>query len=302
MSAAEGTGTAAGAEPAYAPLCLPPRAPTRAPDFALPAGTCDCHMHIFGPRADYPLAEARNYTPQLCTLDDYLAMMAHTGIARAVLIQPSVYGTDNRAQLDAMARAPERFRAVVVVPPETGDAELAALHAQGVRGIRVNARNPGGLKLEDVPRLAARIAPFGWHIQLQTSLERLAELDDLLSAVPVPLVVDHFGLPDPRLGTSSAPFVNLLRLLESGRLWLKLSAPYRASRIGAPFDDLLPLVEALVATRPDRLLWASDWPHSELWDAMPDTADLVDLAGRWLPTDALRRQILVENPARLYWA
>ncbi|MFG1465472.1 amidohydrolase family protein [Xanthobacter sp. DSM 24535] len=296
------TDEAEGAGAAQAPLCLPPRAPDRTPAFALPEGTCDCHMHVFGPRADYPLSAVRNYTPQLCTLDDYLKVMAHAGIARAVLIQPSVYGTDNRAQLDALARAPDRFRAVVVVEPHTDDAALAALHAKGVRGIRVNARNPGGLKLEDVPQLAARIAPLGWHIQLQTSLERLAELDDLFRMVPVPLVVDHFGLPDPRLGTASKPFVHLLRLLESGRLWLKLSAPYRASRIGAPYDDLLPLVEALVAARPDRLLWASDWPHSELWDAMPDTADLVDLVARWLPTDDLRRQVLVDTPARLYFA
>ncbi len=284
-----------------APLCLPPRPlGVAAGGRLLPPGTCDTHMHVFGLAEQYPLAAVRNYTPQLVTLDDYIAVMAALGIDRAVLVQPSVYGTDNSALLDALARMPDRLRGVVVVHPDISDAALIDLHAAGVRGIRVNRRNPGGLALEDVAVLARRVAPLGWHIQLQIELSNGADLAGLVRHCPVPLVLDHFGFLDPRWPVEGDIFAGLLRLIAEGNLWVKLSGPYRVSRAGAPYGDLLPFVEALVAHRPDRLLWASDWPHTELWADMPDDLELAGALGLPEMPESVRTLILRENPARLY--
>ena len=284
-----------------APLCLPPR-PVGPPPAVrpLPPGTCDTHMHVFGPAERYPLAAGRNYTPQPVGLDDYLPVMETLGIDRAVLVQPSVYGTDNSALLEALARMPERLRAVVVVPPDVPDTELVALHEAGVRGIRVNRRNPGGLALEDIGTLARRIAPLGWHIQLQIELARGPDLASLARHCPVPLVIDHFGLLDPRWPVAPGPFADLLRLMEGGAFWLKLSAPYRISAAGCPYADLMPFVSALTTHRPDRLLWASDWPHSEMWSDIPDDIELAGALGLPQLPAAVRRQILIDNPASLY--
>lgn len=284
-----------------APLCLPPR-PLRAVSGArpLPESTCDTHMHVFGPLARHPLAPGRNYTPHLLTLDDYLPVMATLGIDRAVLVQPSVYGTDNSALLEALRRKPEALRGVVVVPPDIRQPELLALRAAGVRGIRVNRRNPGGLALEDVAGLARRIAPMGWHIQLQVELARGPDLAGLADRCPVPLVIDHFGFLDPRTGTDGTAFCLLLRLLESGAFWLKMSGPYRLGLGGHPYANLLPFVDRLLAHRPDRLLWATDWPHTELWADMPDDLELAGALRVAEMAETVRRQVLVDNPARLY--
>lgn len=285
-----------------APLCLPPGLPTRAMAERLPQGTCDCHIHVFGPPERYPLVAVRNYTPQPADLAAYGVVMANVGIDRAILVQPSVYGTDNSALLEAMAGDPARFRAVVVVPPDIPQADLEHLHAAGVRGIRINRRNPGGLTIADMAQLAGRIAPLGWHIQMQIDIQAVEDLADLIAACPVPVVIDHMGFVQPGLGVDAPGFQALLRVLAGGRTFVKLSAPYRLGAGAAPFAPLAPFVAALVAARPDRMLWATDWPHCELWDAMPDTVALAELAHHWFPSPALRQQVLVDNPQALYWA
>lgn len=287
---------------ADAPLCLPPAMPVQAMAERLPHGTCDCHIHVFGSPERYPLVAVRNYTPQPADLAAYGAVMAKTGIDRAILVQPSVYGTDNRALLEAMAADPARFRAVVVVPPEIPQAMLEQFHRAGVRGIRINRRNPGGLTIADMVRLAGRIAPLGWHIQMQIDIQTVESLADLIAACPVPVVIDHVGFVQLGLGVDAPGFQALLRVLAGGRTFVKLSAPYRLGAGPAPFVPLAPFVAALVAARPDRMLWATDWPHCELWDAMPDTIAMAELAQHWLPTPALRQQVLVDNPHALYWA
>jgi predicted TIM-barrel fold metal-dependent hydrolase len=283
------------------PLCLAPLPPGAAPAHRLPTGACDTHMHVFGLASRYPLMPVRAYTPHVSTLDDYRQVMAHLGIDRAVLIQPSVYGTDNRRHLEALRTAPDMLRAVVVIPPETPDAELRRLDRLGVRGIRVNRCNPGGLSLDKVANLGARIAPLGWHIQLQIALSNTPELGHIASTCPVPIVIDHFGLPDPAKGVTAPDFQSLLRLLEAGHIWVKLSAPYRSSRLPLPYSDLTPFAEALIACRPDRLLWATDWPHVDQFAIMPDDAALLDVFPVWQSTPLIQQAILVDNPARLYW-
>lgn len=284
-----------------APICLPPRPPTGPRTAArLPRGACDTHMHVFGPLAHYPVERTRSYTPVLASLDDYRAVMAALGIERAVLVQPSVYGIRNDAMIEALRAMPAHLRGVAVVGPDAADAELATLHAAGVRGIRVNRRNPGGLSLADAAPLARRIASLGWHIQLQIDLAATGDLAGLLEACAVPMVIDHFGFLDPRAGAGAPPFAALLRLMERGQLWMKLSAPYRVSRAGPPYADLTPFVEALLACRPDRLLWATDWPHTELFDRMPDDLDPSLLLGLDQADEATRQLVFVDNPARLY--
>ncbi|WP_374253357.1 amidohydrolase [Xanthobacter sp.] len=287
---------------ADAPLCLPPRPFTEAPAArVLPPGTCDTHMHVFGPPAHYPLVAGRNYTPQPVTFDAYRPVMAALGIDRAVLVQPSVYGTDNSALLNTLRRAPEHLRGVVVVAPEVSDAELAGLHGLGVRGIRVNRRNPGGLSLEDLARLAARIGAFGWHIQLQAVIGEGFSLAPIVRACPVPVVLDHMGFLAPGLPLAGGPFGEVLELVGEGNLWVKLSAPYRLCHRGPDgYAALAPYVAALLACRTDRLLWASDWPHTELFEAMPDDLDPALLLGLERADADTRRRIFIGNPAALY--
>lgn len=282
-----------------APVCLGPQ-PTSVPRSPLPPGTCDTHFHVFGEAARYPLDPRRNYTPSVCALVQYREVMRACGIERAVLVQPSVYGTDNRQLLDALREGGAAFRGIVVPRADIGDDELEAMHALGVRGIRLNLVNPQVLSIDAALALAARTKRLGWHLQVHVALH-MPDSDALLERIAarsqVPLVVDHMGRPSPG---APAPR-SLLGLVESGRAWVKLSAAYRISRSGPPdFADVLPLARSLIDANPERLLWGSDWPHSELFATPPRTADLVDLLPAWLPDEALRRLVCVDNPARLY--
>lgn len=280
-----------------APDCAAPPAQPVAPRQQLPHGSCDTHVHVFGPQSRYPLDARRGYTPHVCTLDDYRRVMHALGIERAVLVQPSVYGTDNRALLDALRAGGAAFRGVVVPAADISDAELRDMHALGVRGVRLNLVNPQVLGVDDAVRLCARVAPLGWHLQLQLGLgpEGVTALRALAPRIDVPLVIDHAGRVPP--GADAQP---LLDLLGSGNCWVKLSAPYRSSARPFPHEDVTPLMAALVAARPDRLLWASDWPHTEQLVATPHAGALVDLLYRWIPDPATLRRICVDNPARLY--
>jgi predicted TIM-barrel fold metal-dependent hydrolase len=289
-------------DPAKPRLCLPPVAASIAPSRRLPDGTCDCHVHVFGSPHRYPLVERRSYTPPPASLEDYRAIMDTLGIARAVLIQPSVYGTDNSAMLDALAANPDWLRGIAVVAPEITDDELVAMHSGGIRGVRINRRNPGGLGLDAIVQIGRRIAFLGWHIELQIELSTIQGLDALVRSSPVPVVIDHLGLPDPREGVSSPPFRSLLRLLSDGVAWVKLSAPYRSSLLACPYPDLAPYMDSLLSARPDRLLWATDWPHPELWSSIPADSELVESSPLWNHTAEIRNSIFVDNPLSLYWS
>jgi len=200
--------------------------------------------------------------------------------------------------LDALREGGAAFRGVVVLAADVSDAELDAMHRIGVRGIRLNLVNPQVVGLAEVVALCARVAGRGWHLQLQIRWSDAAQttLIDLAAKVTVPLVVDHLGRP-PGLEAPRA----LLALLASGRVWVKLSAPYRLDAAGdPPHAGLLPLVQALVAANPDQLLWASDWPHTERFTTTPNDADLVDLLHGWLGSDDLCHRVCVANPARIY--
>lgn len=291
--------------PPSAPECAPPDFRPRRPRIALPPEACDCHAHILGPAAAHPYAAERVYTPPDCLLPEYERMLAAAGIARAVLVQPSVYAQDNTVLLEALERSGGRFRGVAVVGAAVPDLELARLHARGVRGLRVNVvdvpgRLPGALPLAELRALAARIAPLAWHLELLLHVHEFPELDRALAGLPVDVVLGHLGYMKTARGLDDPGFRALVRLLRGGRCWVKLTAPYRISAQPLPYADVAPFARALAEARADRLLWGSDWPHVMLKGAMPNDADLVDLLVEWLPDEALRRRVLVDNPAALY--
>ncbi len=283
-----------------APTIPGPIAETRKPKFVMPRGACDCHAHLFGPQAKYAYAANRRYTPPDATADDYIKMLRAIGVDRAVLVQPSVYMTDNTVILDALAENKFPFRAVAVVNDEVSDAELARMHKLGVRGLRLNLRNSNGAAGDLAPRLAARIAPLGWHLQFRINAEDFTAIGPMLRALPCDFIIDHIGQVPIADGVNGEAFRAILNLTQGGRCWVKLSAPMRMSARDYPYADVVPLVHALVAAAPERMVWASDWPHTTLTCAMPNDGDLVDLLPEWIPDAATRQKILVGNPARLY--
>ncbi|GAA3548114.1 amidohydrolase family protein [Zobellella aerophila] len=284
----------------YAPLCLPPDKRPRAVNFTVPEGACDCHMHVFGPGRRYPLTAHRSYTPAPASLVDYRKTMAALGVSRAVVVQPSVYGTDNRMVLEVLSKGGGDVRGVVVIDPDTPDAELQAMHELGVRGVRINLLFKSGVEVSDVRKLAARIAPLGWHLQMLIDVSEFSDLYQSLGSLPVELVIDHMGHMPTHFGVSAPGFQELLALARDGKAWIKLSGAERISAEGYPYADVAPFARAIVAAAPERVLWASDWPHTGLERDMPNDGDLLNLLHDWVPEPALLRRILVDNPQRLY--
>ena len=283
--------------PSAHPNCLPLPHMQRAPRISMPPLSVDAHLHVFPPVEQYPMDSRRSYTPHVSTLAQYRSLMQVLGIERAVLVQPSVYGTDNRAHLDALTEGGASFRGVMVPKPNVSEDELQSMHERGVRGIRLNVVNPSVLSVDDAIALSKRVAPLGWHLQLHLNLGRdgMAPLLDIAARTALPLVIDHMG----RLTPNFIP-PELLDLLRAGRCWVKLSGSYRISALPYPHADLQAVVQALVAANADQLVWGSDWPHPELHSSMPQAADLVDLLSDWIPDQSLRHHIAVDNPARLY--
>ena len=284
----------------------PPKTPnpgpdpaTRTPRLRRPPGTCDSHAHIFGPFDLYPVRN-QSYLPASAPLADYLRMHQVIGCSRGVLVQPSPYGTDNSALKAALKSGSFPLRGIALIDAATTETELDELHWLGVQGCRIHL-SPANAKalLPTLPGVAARIKRLGWHLQLLPSAAELPDLERLLPSLSVPIVIDHFGMVPASGGTGSPGFQALLRLARSERCWVKLSAPYRISSQGPGFADVAPLAQALVAAAPDRCLWGTDWPHPNA-TFMPNDGDLVDLLAAWIPDEALRRKVLVDNPALLY--
>lgn len=282
-------------------LCQGPDPAPRKPRIRVPEGACDTHAHVFGPADRYPFIDDRTYTPPDASLDDYRRMLATLGIDRAVLVQPSVYGTDNTAMLDALAEAGPGFRGVAVVEVGVAEKELKRLHDAGVRGVRLNLLYKGGVSLTILGRLADKVKDMRWHVQVLLDVSDCPEFWRMAEVLPVEVVVDHMGHMPATKGTNDAGFQSLLDLARGGRAWVKLSAPYRASARGQPpYTDVDMLARALIEAAPGRMLWATDWPHPHVQTAMPNDGDLIDMLARWAPDEAVRNRILVDNPAKLY--
>jgi D-galactarolactone isomerase len=258
---------------------------------------CDTHIHFYDRR--HPAAPAAVLRPSDATPDDYRTVQTALDTERIVVVQPTTYGLDNTCQLDAMAAFGDDARGVMVVDADVEPMELARLTELGVRGARFHMLPGGAVAWEMLEAVAAEIAPFGWHIQLQLNGRELPKLLDRLLRLPVGLVVDHVGRFMPVVEPDSSEFAALLTLIDHGAT-VKLSAPYESSDTGPPaFDDVTRLVDALVPHAPDRLVWASNWPHPGQ-ATTPTAAELIALRDRWLPTEDLRQRVLVDNPAALY--
>lgn len=283
--------------------CPPADPNPRRPRIALPPGACDCHVHVFD-GARHPYNAARGYTPPDSTLATLARLHGMLGLDRAVLTQASVHGTDNSAVLEGAASDPARLRAVVAVGPDVTDAELRRMHEAGARGIRLNLVDPGCMPFTedaDIARIASRIAELGWHIEFLVHVDQAEGFAAMARSLPVDVVVGHLGYMPTSRGIDAPGYRAFLGLVEEGRCWVKLTGPYRISaEAGLPYGDVAPFARALVALRPDRILWGSDWPHVMCRLPMPNDGALVDLLADWVPDEATRHEILVENPARLY--
>jgi len=270
------------------------------PTITVPVNACDCHAHIIGPAGQYPFAADRSYTPGEAHRDAYQRMLSALGLGRAVIIQPSFYGTDNRCTYDAIAASRGKWHAIAVLGVDTPKQEVQRLHDAGFRGVRLNLIYKGGVSLDTLEPLAKLVAPFNWHLELLVDGRNLVELAPRLRRLPVQLEIDHIGRVPAHLGVQEPGFQTLLALLGEGNCWAKLSGAYLTSGGNFPFADVAPMAQALVKAAPERLVWGSDWPHQSCRTEVPYDAGLLDLLAVWAPDEKIRKRILVDNPAKLY--
>ncbi len=286
------------------------------PAFKLPPGAVDAHCHVFGPGAEFPYAPERKYTPCDASKRQLYGLRDHLGFARNVVVQATCHGADNRAMVDALIHSQGKARGVATVRRTVSDAELQAMHAAGVRGVRFNfvKRLVDFTPRDELMEIASRIAPLGWHVVIYFEAVDLPELWDFFTALPTTIVVDHMGRPDvakPVDGPEFELFVKFMR--DYPNVWSKVSCPERLSLAGpkalqgepglehGAYRDVVPFARRIVQTFPDRVLWGTDWPHPNLKDHMPDDGLLVDFIPHIATTPELQRKLLVDNPMRLYW-
>jgi predicted TIM-barrel fold metal-dependent hydrolase len=283
-------------------------------NFAVPPGACDCHVHIIGDPAVYPLSPARGYTPPMALPSELARLHRTLGIGRVIIVTPSIYGTDNAVTLWALGTRPDTARGVAVIDDKTPEHALDAMHRAGVRGARLNLQATGADAVEARHRfttLAKRLAPRPWHIQIYTTPDVVAGLKDTVLASHVPVVFDHFGGAQGELGAQQTGFVELVQMVASGKAYVKISGAYRFSKQPPDLGDMGALARVLVQTRAERVLWGTDWPHTNsslpgqdpmtLVPPIPvDDVHMLNLLAVWVPDPKLRAQILVDNPQRLY--
>ena len=272
------------------------------PKQKLPAGACDAHVHVFGPRARFPFAQERRYTPADAPKELLFKLHEHLGIQHCVIVQPACHGTDNSVTADAIAATGGAYKGVALVPLSISDTELKRLDAAGLCGARFHymehlAKGPG---VNEVIAFGKRLAQLGWHLQVHMEASLIAELAPALRRSPVPVVIDHMGRIDASLGVDQSAFHALLALLEDENLWVKVSGIDRISRQGPPYADAVPFARKLVAEFGDRCVWGTDWPHPNHQGPVPDDGALVDTLTEIASGDAARQALLVDNPQRLY--
>ncbi|TWC05914.1 putative TIM-barrel fold metal-dependent hydrolase [Bradyrhizobium macuxiense] len=290
--------------------------PSTPVNFDVPAGACDCHTHIHGDPEKFPFFAGRVYTPEPASPEEMTALHKALHVERVVIVTPSVYGPDNSSTLFGMTARGPTARGVAVIDDKTSESDLDAMQKAGFRGIRLNLAT-GGVNDPNVGRqrfsgAIERMKARGWHVQLFTSLAMISAIKDLVAAAPVPVVFDHFGGAEAALGTGQPGFDDLLALVKSGKAYVKISGAYRASKLAPDYADATPLAQALIAANAERIVWGTDWPHPDsvtpagkkVTDVTPlyqiDDGRLLNQLPVWAPDAAVRKTILVDNPARLY--
>ena len=276
--------------------------PASKPRTKAPAGTTDCHFHMFGPRDRYAMSPGRSYTPPSeATINSYLAMAATLGIERMVIVHPTAYGSDHSCTMDSLAAfGLHRAKGVAVINDSFSKAKLSEMDKGGICAARINSVTSNGTPLSQLQSVAKLIEPLGWHLELYTESALLPELTKVLLTLPVPVVIDHMGRIPATQGVDSPPFRALLHLLDSGRCWVKLCG-YRNSTEAPSYVDLLPPAQKIIEAAPERCVWGTDWPHPGLTrELMPNDGKLLDLLSDWAPDLRQLHRILVDNPAQLY--
>jgi predicted TIM-barrel fold metal-dependent hydrolase len=288
--------------------------PDTSVDFEVPKGACDCHVHIFGDPQRFPFAPSRSYTPETASVNELLSLHRALHLERTVVIQPSVYGTDNSCMLGAIKQLGSSARGIAVIDEQTPKSALDDMDRAGIRGVRINLGTTGQNDPAVVRRrLQSAISQIGdreWHIQIYTNPEVIAALSEQITTAPVPVVFDHFGGAQAALGVQQPGFDQVLELVRTGKAYVKISGVYRASKQAPDYADAAPLAHALIAANPQRILWGSDWPHTNSvpgrkpTEVTPllqiDDGRILNLLAKWAPDARLRKTILVDNPARLY--
>ena len=285
-------------------------------NFDVPAHACDCHTHIHGDVEKFPFFAGRVYTPEPASPEEMAALHTALHIERVVIVTPSVYGTDNSSTLFGMKARGATARGVAVIDDKTSEADLDAMNQAGIRGIRLNLAT-GGVNDPNVgrPRFTAaveRMRARGWHVQLYTTLAMISAIKDLVESAPVPVVFDHFGGLEASQGQEQQGFSDLVALVKSGKAYVKISGAYRSSKLAPDYQDMVPYARALIAANADRIVWGTDWPHPDssrvegrkATDVAPlyqiDDGRLLNQLPVWVPDAAIRKKILVDNPAQLY--
>lgn len=284
-------------------MTLPPDARLRPPRRALPRGTVDTHAHLFDRPERYTFSGERKYSPPLCTREAWLALHASLRVERGVQVNGSPYGYDNSITADFMREHPGRFLGVAMIAPSIGEQDLRQLDAAGFRAARVMDQFPTGATTAVMEAVAARIAPLGWHLEINIAKsDDWVELEPRLRRLPVPLVFDHMGRPRGGAGLDQPGFKVVRRLLtQRDDCWTKVSSFYRLSEAGPPdYPDMRPFVQAVLNDRADRCVWGTNWPHPGLTGFMPNDADLLDLLESWIPRDNMRVPLYAANAAKLY--
>lgn len=286
--------------PGYIPFHPNPSKPKYKP----PAGAVDAHCHVFGPEDRFPYAPERKYTPCDAPKETLFALRDFLGFDKNVIVQASCHSKDNRAMVDALDASHGKAKGVAFVGEEVTDDELKWMHRAGVRGVRFNfiKRLVDFTPRDVLERIAARVAPLGWHIVVYFEMSALEELESFFTALPTKVIVDHMACPDVRKGLDNPDFNRFVALMDAhGNFWVKATCPERFTRTGAPYDDVVPFARLLIERFPDRVLWGTDWPHPNMPKEAPDDGVLVDVIPKIAPTAALQRALLVDNPMRLYW-
>ena len=281
--------------------CLPPAYPTKKPTFAIPALACDSHTHIFDDFLKFPLSQNRSFTPPKAPVEKLREMLDVLTVDRAVIVHSSAYGTNTSATLAAVRSDPKRLRGVAVTGPDTPTAEIKELDNNGFSGSRLSTVVKGTPGFEALEAIATKIKPFDWHIAVHVNQSiELSELAPRLLKLGMAVVIDHIARVRSFEGVKCPGFISLLKMLETGRCWVKLSALHRCSNEEYPCTDMKPFIDQLLNVAPNRILWGTDWPHVNQFDKMQNDGDILDALKVWVPDEAIRNKILVDNPAQLY--
>lgn len=285
--------------------CIAPDRHPRKPDIVLPKGSVDTHVHIFDQK--YKLSTERGYNPPDSTLADLDHLHEVLGIDRVVFTQPSVYGTDNSAILDGMmsrnSKVANTARAVVAVDGDVKESELEKFESLGVRGIRLNTDNKGGMPVDmsDIGELAEKIKDLGWHFEFLFPGKDILELMPTFKSLPIPMSIGHFAYQPATSGIDASGFKALLELAKEGNTWIKISGANRVSETDLPpYDDVKPMAQKLIDAAPERIMWGTDWPHPNKYEVNPNDGDLVNAFGEWVQDEAMRQKIMTDNPGEFY--